>query len=136
LVRLDTPRVTDDHAPVVRLAFLFLVAGCVVEPGHTPVARISASPRAIPERDSFQTSVVLNGSASADPIDDPDGERPLTYRWEVTGDDARIVSGRTTAPTMTIQLFGAHPATVRLTVTDEDGQSSTARTQLQLTVAR
>jgi hypothetical protein len=118
------------RAPVVSL----LLAGCVAEPGHAPVARISAAPRAIPERDSFQTDVVLDGSASADPIDDPAGDRPLAYRWEVTGDDVRIVAGRTTAPGMTIQLFGGHPATVKLTVTDEDGQSSTTRYQLQLTV--
>ena len=108
----------------------------MVGPGHAPVARVTASPRAIPERDSYQTDVVLDGTASADPIDDPDRERPLAYQWEISGDDVRIVAGRSTTGKMTIRLFGAHPATVKLTVTDEDGQSSTTRYQLQLTVAR
>jgi hypothetical protein len=116
-----------------RLLPLMLVA-CGTDVGHAPVARISASPRAIPEQDSFQTQVTLDGSASADPIDDPDGDRPLSYAWEITGDDLRIVRGRTTEPELTITLFGAHPATVRLTVEDEDGRTSTARLQLQLTV--
>ena len=116
-----------------RLLPVFLVA-CGVDVGHAPVARIAASPRAVPEQDSFQTQVTLDGSASADPIDDPDGDRPLAYSWEITGDDLRIVSGRTSDPSLTITLFGAHPATVRLTVEDEDGRTSTARLQLQLTV--
>jgi hypothetical protein len=121
---------------VSRIALLLLLTGCMVGPGHAPVARISAAPRAIPEHDSFQTDVVLDGTASADPIDDPEGTRPLSFEWEVSGDDVRIVAGRSTAPEMTIQLFGGHPATVLLTVTDEDGQSSTTRYQLQLTIAR
>jgi hypothetical protein len=112
------------------------VLGCSAEVGRTPVARITATPRAIPELDSFQTDVVLDGSASADPIDDPEGLRPLAYAWRITGDDHRVVAGRLTDPVLTIRLFGAHPATVLLTVTDEDGQSSTARLQLQLTVSR
>jgi hypothetical protein len=111
-----------------------LLAACAADLGHAPVARIAASPRAIPEQDSFQTEVRLDGRASADPIDDPEGARPLTYAWEITGDDLRIVRGRTTDPELTITLFGAHPATVRLTVEDEDGRTATARLQLQLTV--
>lgn len=100
------------------------------------MARIAAAPRAIPEHDSFQTDVTLDGSASADPIDDPEAMRPLAYQWEISGDDVRVEAGSSMAPKLTIRLFGAHPATVKLTVTDEDGQSSTTRYQLQLTVAR
>ena len=117
-----------------RVLLFCLVAACGTDVGHAPVARIAASPRAVPEQDSFQTEVTLDGRASADPIDDPDGERPLVYTWEISGDDLRIVRGRTSEPVLTITLFGAHPATVHLTVEDEDGRTSTARLQLQLTV--
>ncbi len=123
----------------VRRALLTAIAAawigaCTVEPGHPPVARISASPRAIPEDDSYQTDVLLDGSASADPVDDPEGKRPLRYSWEIVGDDHRVVGGGPSEPRLTIRLFGAHPATVLLTVEDEDGDSATARLQLQLTV--
>ena len=118
------------------IGFWVLTCGCSAEPGHAPIARPTASPRAIPERDSYQTDVVLDGSASADPIDDPTAKRPLEYRWEIVGDDHRVTVGRTDLPKLTVRLFGAHPATVLLSVTDEDGQSSTARLQLQLTVTK
>ena len=68
------------------------------------------------------------------PIDDRAGTRPLSFRWEITGDDVRVVAGRTDEPKLTVRLFGSHPATVLLTVTDEEGMSSSARLQLQLTV--
>jgi hypothetical protein len=120
----------------VRRLLLLCAVSCGAEPGHAPVARIAATPRAIPEQDSFQTEVRLDGSASADPVDDPEGTRPLRYRWEIAGDDVRLVEGRTSDAMLTITLFGAHPATVRLTVEDEDGRTATARLQLQLTVRR
>jgi hypothetical protein len=71
-----------------RVLLLCLVAACGTDVGHAPVARIAASPRAVPEQDSFQTEVTLDGRASADPIDDPDGERPLVYTWEISGDES------------------------------------------------
>jgi hypothetical protein len=136
---LDSGRALAEDAPVRRalgISWLMaaLLAGCAAEPGHAPIARPTATPRAIPERDSYQTDVQLDGTASADPIDDPDGERPLSYRWEIVGDDMRIAAGRLSDPRLTVRLFGARPATVLLTVTDEDGRSATARLQLQLTV--
>jgi hypothetical protein len=111
-----------------------IFAACADDSSHAPVARITATPRAIPLHDSFQTDVVLDGSASADPIDDPDGTMPLAYQWEITGDEVRVMTGTMTSPKLTVRLLGDHPATVRLTITDSTGDSSTARLQTQVTV--
>lgn len=113
---------------------ILVAAGCTTDEGRPPVARIVASPRAIPEHDGFQTDVVLSGTTSADPIDDPEGTRPLDFVWQITGDEARYQDGTPTSPTITVRLLGDRPATVRLTVTDEDAQSATATLQLQLTI--
>jgi hypothetical protein len=107
---------------------------CTAADGYPPVARIGAMPGAIGENDGFMTAVVLDGSASADPIDDPDASRPLRYRWQIIGDEFRIDDGSLTSASVTIRLLGETPATILLTVTDEDGNASTAREQLQLTL--
>jgi hypothetical protein len=108
---------------------------CSSPDGYPPVARIGATPRAIPEHDGFHTAVTLDATASADPIDDPAGARPLGYRWEIIGDEYRVQSGATSAKTLTVTFLGSRPATVQLTVTDETGLTSTAQEQLQLTLA-
>jgi hypothetical protein len=113
---------------------LLLLAACGVEPGHAPVARINAAPRAILENDGFRTDVVLDGSASEDPVDDPDNSEPLEYQWTVENDEFRVEDGSLTSATVTLRFLGERPATVRLTVTDPDGKSAVARTQLQLTI--
>ena len=102
--------------------------------GYPPVARIGATPRAIPDGDAFHTPVTLDASASADPIDDPAGSRRLTFRWNIIGDEYRIQDGALDEAKLTVTLAGDRPGTVQLTVTDEDGLSSTAQEQLQLTV--
>src|SRR5687768_6462108 len=50
---LTVPPSPTRMPPVRRLPLLVctLAAGCGVEPGHAPVARIAAEPRAIPEQD-------------------------------------------------------------------------------------
>src|SRR5262245_18086327 len=117
-----TPRTSPPTMRRVCRALLLLACiGCTSAVGHAPVARIAASPRAIPERDSYQTDVALDGSGSADPIDDPDATRAIVYDWEISGDDARIASGARNQPRLVVRFFGAHPATIHLTVTDEDG---------------
>jgi len=109
-------------------------AACGAGEGRAPVARIVATPPAIPEHDDFRTEVALDGTASADPIDDPDGEAPLDHEWEIRGDEFRFVDGDEIDPAPTITLRGTTPATVRLTVTDESGLSNTATLRMQLTV--
>ena len=102
------------------------------------MARILATPRAIPANDDFQTEVVLDGSSSADPLDDPGDSRPLVFAWELTNDEVRpsptAGSGDSDEPRWTVRFRGNRPPTIRLTVTDEDGGTGTATLQLQLTV--
>jgi hypothetical protein len=115
--------------------WIFIVfAACSLPDGHAPIARITATPLAIPEHDSFQTDVVLDGEASADPIDDPDGGLPLGYRWTIVNDEFRFTAGTDANPRPTVRFLGAHPAIVSLTVTDETGLSDTATIDLQLTI--
>lgn len=126
----------DPVVAVRTLTFaLLLAAGCTFEDGHPPVPRASATPRAIPENDGFQTPVALDGTASADPIDDPEGMRPLRYRWTIRSDEFRFDQGDETDPSPVVRFRGDRPATIELTVTDADGLEATARFELQLTVS-
>jgi hypothetical protein len=120
----------------VRFVLIALcVVACTSEPsGHAPIARITATPRAIPDHDGFQTDVVLDGTASADPIDDPDGGLPLAFLWTITNDDVQYTMGRDTEPKVTVRFLGNHPAIVDLKVTDVTGLSSTAELNMQLTI--
>lgn len=109
-------------------------AGCTFEDGHPPVPRASATPRAIPENDGFQTPVTLDGTASADPVDDPEGVRPLHYRWAISSDEFRFEQGDEADPAPVVRFRGDRPATIELTVIDADGLEATTRFELQLTV--
>jgi hypothetical protein len=122
--------------PAALVAALWLGGGAcdLTGDGHPPVARISADPGVILEFDNFQTPVTLDATGSADPIDDPDGQRPLSYQWAISGDEHRFDQGGLASPSPQVRFRGARPATIELTVTDEDGLSSTARLQLKLTV--
>ena len=112
---------------------VLLVAACQSDAGRPPVARIAVLPEAVPQHDAFTTDVMLDGTMSADPIDDPDGMLPLAYRWRISNDEARF-QGPEDAAVTTIRLAGERPATIELTVTDADGDSTTARHNLQLTL--
>jgi hypothetical protein len=115
--------------------WLALTAGaCALEDGRPPLARIEISPPAILENDGFQTLVTLDGTTSADPLDDPGGQLPLTYAWEILDDESRFEGSRATSPTPTIRLRGDRPATIILTVTDRDGLEAVAVDHVQLTV--
>ncbi|MCE9572887.1 MAG: hypothetical protein K8W52_07000 [Deltaproteobacteria bacterium] len=91
-------------------------------------------PSAIPAFDNFQTVVELDGQASADPVDDPDGSAPLTYSWQILDSENRFEMGRATSPTPKVRFLGDRPPTIVLTVTDLDGQEATATKNLALTV--
>jgi hypothetical protein len=111
------------------------LTGCAAEEGRPPIARIAIDPMAIPEHDDFQTMVTLDGSDSADPIDDPDGAHPLDFRWEIIGDEVRFETGSHEDDKMpSVRFRGDRPATVNLTVTDVDGLSAGATAYVQLTV--
>ncbi|HTM19274.1 MAG TPA: hypothetical protein VL172_02165 [Kofleriaceae bacterium] len=120
--------------PVPRLLALALLAACTGGDGHPPVARASASPETIPENDEFQTAVTLDGTTSADPIDDPDGVEALDYRWQIWGDEFQLDQGDETDATPVVRFRGDRPATVELTVTDADGLTGRASFQMRLTL--
>ncbi|MEZ4398448.1 MAG: hypothetical protein R3B06_00410 [Kofleriaceae bacterium] len=109
-------------------------AACAADPGHPPLARIVLTPAAILADDGFQTEVTLDATTSADPIDDPDGVAPLTFAWEILGDEARYERGRATSAAPVVRFSGQRPATIVLTVTDADGVAASASANLQLTV--
>lgn len=107
---------------------------CAVEDGHPPLARIVITPEAVLENDGFQTEVTLDGTTSADPIDDPGGGAALAYAWEILDDEFRFERGRASSPTPVVRFRGDRPATIALTVTDADGQATTAVAHVRLTV--
>lgn len=113
----------------------FLLIACTADAGHPPLARIDIAPGAIPAHDDFETVVTLDGSTSADPIDDPGGSEQLQYLWTIVGDDVEFQAGShedQAKPKVTFR--GERPATVTLTVTDPDGQEASATSYVQLTV--
>lgn len=117
------------------LGALACLAACTVEGGRPPVARIALVPDQLVENDGFQTLVTLDGRASADPIDHPDGVR-LGFAWRIEGDEVRFEPGdRADEPAPKVRLRGDRPATIILTVTDDDGASAETTAQLRLTAA-
>jgi hypothetical protein len=124
------------RAPAVAVvASLAVLAACSAPEGRPPVARIELQPDRIGENDGFQTPVTLDGRASADPIDHPEGA-DLGYAWTIDGDEARFEPGSHTddaAPV--VRLRGDRPATITLTVTDDDGLSASTTAHLLLTAS-
>ena len=113
---------------------LLVCGGCTLDEGRPPLARIDITPPAILENDGFQTAVTLDGTASADPLDDPEGNDQLDFLWEILDDEYRFEGSRATSPAPMVRLRGDRPATVVLTVTDNDGLEATAVAHVQLTV--
>jgi hypothetical protein len=116
------------------LAIITMSLACDLDGGHSPVARASATPDTIDEHDGYQTLVTLDAAASADPIDDPEGQRPLRYQWRILGDEYRFETGDEHDMAPVVSFRGDLPATVELTVTDEDGDSHTVDFEMRLTV--
>jgi hypothetical protein len=114
---------------------LFVAGACDTPIGHPPIARITLAPSAIPAHDNFQTAVTLDGSESADPIDDPAGTEKLTYAWTITDAAYRLAQGSTERAEKPMVTFGGErPATITLTVTDPDGNDDSATKYLELSV--
>jgi len=87
-------------------------------------------PPAVLEYDDFQTSVTLDGTASA-ALDDP--EAPLGFAWQLLDDDART-DGRRDAPMLTAHFAGVHPPRILLVVTDPAGHRGDVERSIELTV--
>jgi hypothetical protein len=124
------------HSMMNGLAFLAIWAGsgCTTPEGRPPIARIVITPAAIIEDDGFQTSVTLDGTRSGDPVDDPGATHPLTFSWQIDGDDVRFQTGTTATPAPVVAFRGDRPATITLTVTDADGLEASAVKRIRLTV--
>ena len=118
------------------LAALATLAACAADDGRPPVARIELMPDQLVENDGFQTPVTLDGRASADPLDHPAGAR-LTFAWQVLDDEVRFEPGsRDDDEAPVVRVRGDRPATIILTVTDEDGLSASTTAHLRLTASR
>ena len=127
------PRAYPIELVGVALAVAAGLAACAGADGRPPVARIELDPDQIGENDGFQTAVTLDGAASADPVDHPDGAM-LEYAWQILDDEFRLEPGsRTYHEAPVVRLRGDRPATIILTVTDEDGLTSTTTAHLRLT---
>jgi len=122
-----------DLLRVVGALSALALAACAVDAGRPPVARIELVPDRIVENDGFQTAVTLDGRASADPVDHPEGAA-LAYAWQILDDEVRFAPGSHAdddAPV--VRLRGDRPATIVLTVTDVDGLSASTTAHLRLT---
>lgn len=118
----------------ILLAVFAGATACTLDDGRPPLARIEITPPAIVENDGFQTAVTLDGTASADPLDDPDGSSRLTFSWEILDDEFRFEGSRANSPAPMVRFRGDRPAVIVLTVTDIDGLEATAVDHVQLTV--
>ncbi|HVV84302.1 MAG TPA: hypothetical protein VHE35_14615 [Kofleriaceae bacterium] len=122
---------------IARAAALAAVGlcACTAGDGRPPVARIELVPDQLEENDGFQTAVTLDGRASADPVDHPDGA-DLSFAWQILDDEVRFEPGShpdRAAPV--VRLRGDRPATIVLTVTDDDGLTSTTTAHMRLTAS-
>jgi hypothetical protein len=118
---------------VIRVALapiaLIGLGACTASTERPPIARIIATPAAIAFHDDFQTTVTLDGTASA-AIEDP-GE-PLAFTWHLFDDDAH--ADDVSQPTLTARFAGERPPRIVLEVTTADGRTGDVTRELQLTV--
>jgi hypothetical protein len=114
------------------------LAGCQDAGGHPPTARIDFADPAfsgyVPLDDDYRTDVALDGSASNDAFDDPQGLLPLAFRWQVDDPAPRVVAGALDGARLTVRIAGARPTAIRLTVTDTSGASGSASVEIGVTL--
>jgi hypothetical protein len=111
----------------------FLLVGCGSQTGHPPIARITVAPESVPLGDGYTTDVVLDGSTSSDPVDDPNGLQPLLYEW-VVDDDHAPISPDPQAAKVTVRIAGDHPVRVTLTIADGSDDKTSALAIIGVTV--
>lgn len=123
------------------LALLCALPACAgEEAGHPPVARIACTTSNSNVNcfllldDNFNTDVMLDGSKSADLLDDPQGRQPLRFRWELPEGRYRLTAGTLDGPMITVRGQGDLPMAVRLTVTDPSGLSASAERVIGISV--
>lgn len=116
-------------------AFVVGAVGCGDPPrGRAPVVRIVLDPPFVPEGDGYQTTVVADGSTSADPFDDPEGTTTFLYRWTIDDSNAMPQPNADSAR-IEFRVAGARPTAIHLEVVDADGRSATGTVNLGLTIS-
>lgn len=107
---------------------------------------ILITPETVCENDGFVTTVHLDGRMSSRhlslvplPPEDsafPDGAvvAPLTYAWQLDGDDHHVTRGTLTDSTLDVQVAGARPLHVTLTTTNVAGGSAASLRTLPITL--
>jgi hypothetical protein len=113
-------------------ALVALSAACSEIGPRPPVPRIAIDPEFIPEHDAHRTPVTLDGSESADELEDESA--PLTFRWEVDDPSGRAVEGALDAPLVVMTFAGERVVRVTLTVTDPQGMSASITERVGLTI--
>jgi hypothetical protein len=117
------------------LALVFVQGSCQKEVGRAPVARFDITPAYVPLHDGYSTVVTLDGTRSKDEIDDPAGEQPLGFHWELDDPAPQVVQGSLDQAQVEVKLQGDRPTTVTLTVRDQDGRTAIRIGYVGVTVA-
>jgi hypothetical protein len=125
--------------PLLAVLAALGAGACQTTTGHPPVARVTVTPKYVPEGDGCTTVVALDGTASKDELDDPSGQQPLWFRWELdedgcVGPGPDVASGSLTAPTISVRIRGDRPVTVTLTVRDASGATAVRTAMIGITV--
>ncbi len=106
-------------------------AACSQIGPRPPVPRIAIDPEFIPEGDAHETAVTLDGTGSADELEDE--AAPLAFRWEVDDPSGRIEEGAFDEPVVVMTFAGDRVVSVTLTVTDPQGLSASVTQRVGLT---
>ncbi len=102
--------------------------GCADQPTGHPMAFFTVSPRYICADDDHQTLVQLNAGQSSPGArliiagESPDDGK-VELAWSVQTSDFKVMEGGLDQPQIALTLKGDRPVTIRLTVTNEDGDT-------------
>ncbi|MSP60243.1 MAG: hypothetical protein EXR72_07860 [Myxococcales bacterium] len=119
---------------LLALGSVSLALGACGGDGRSPTARIALAPLYVPLGDGYRTEVRLDGRASRNDLEDPEGTRPLRFLWELDDVRPQIVDGALDAALVTVRVAAPRPTTVRLTVTDPSGAIGRATARIGVTV--
>ncbi len=105
---------------------VLLALGCAAPPPVPPTAVLDASPEEVCRGDAFSTPIVLSAARSAARLSlvpappDPD-DAPLSFRWQLEGDEHFVVAGDLDARELTVLMAGDRPLHATLNVTTFEG---------------
>lgn len=133
---------------LIFLTFLSLIfTACVAEetPGWPPVSRFTVSPAYVNTGES--TEIVLDGRRSCDALDSPElcdntGEGDgapstcpggITYKWSIPGLEGDFLASNENNSFIRVSVNIDRPVRIELTVTDCDGNETTAYKWLGVT---